>query len=280
MGNLDAIRRRRAIAARAAERYAANPAVAAVLLAGSVARGLADELSDIELDVYWRRPPTDAERTAAVEGAGWERVYAEVDRFEWADGYRIDGVKIDTSGFLCSTIDRYLGAALERGDAEPELQVRITALLQGEPLAGRAVIDEWRARCEPYPTALALAMVARGLALRPRERLDMLVARDDVLLLHRDLTDNLQGLMDALFGLNRVFAPHPFHKWLDWEASLLPFKPDDLVARIRGLLVAPPRQAVDELSALAEETFDLVARHLPQFAVAAAREAFAFRRIV
>ena len=36
----------------------ANPDVAAVLMAGSVARGLADDLSDIELDVCWSRSPT------------------------------------------------------------------------------------------------------------------------------------------------------------------------------------------------------------------------------
>jgi predicted nucleotidyltransferase len=279
VGNLDAIERRRAIAARAAERYVSNPAVAAVLLAGSVARGLADESSDIELDVYWRRPPTDNERKAAVEDAGWERVYAEVDAHEWADGYRIDGVKLDTSGFLVSTIDAYLTAALDRADTEPELQVRITALLHGQALCGDAVIDAWRLRCARYPTALALAMVGKGLALRPQERLDMLAARDDVLMLHRDLVHNLQGLMDALFGLNRVFVPHPYHKWLDWEASLIRHQPAALASRIRKLFTAPPREAVGDLSTLTEETFDLVSIHLPEFDLAPTRQAFGFRRI-
>ena len=46
------------IARRVADSYRANPHVAAVLVAGSVARGLADDLSDIELDVYWSRSPT------------------------------------------------------------------------------------------------------------------------------------------------------------------------------------------------------------------------------
>jgi len=238
MSSPNAIERRRAIAGRAAEQYADNPAVAAVLLAGSVARGLADDLSDIELDIYWRRPPTSDERIAAVEGAGWERVYAEEDEHEWADGYRIDGVKVDTGSFLTSTIDGYLTAALQDADTEPELQVRITALLHGEPFHGASLIGTWRDQCAVYPTPLALAMVAKGLDLRPRERLEMLVARDDVLLLHRDLVDNLQGLLDALFGLNRVFTPHPFHKWLEWEASLIPLKPEDLVLRIRRLLTA------------------------------------------
>ena len=278
MSHPDAIERRRAIARRAAAIYAANPAVAAVLLAGSVARGLADELSDIELDVYWRRPPADAERIAAVEGAGWARVYAEEDEHEWADGLRIDGVKLDVGGFLTSTIDDYLTTALEQADTEPELQVRITALLHGEALYGAPLIDAWRERCAIYPARLAIAMVAKGLALRPLERLEMLAARDDVLLLHRDLVDNVQGLMDALFGLNRVFAPHPFHKWLDWEASLLAVKPDNLAARIRRLLLAAPGEAVGEIAALAEETFDLVAAHLPEFRIAPVRAAFAVRR--
>jgi Domain of unknown function (DUF4037) len=267
------------IAAKAAAAYIANPQVAAVLIAGSVARGLADDHSDVELDVYWARAPTDDERVAAVEGAGWARVYAEVDENEWADGYSIDGVKIDTSGFLTSTIDRYLDAALDRGDVEAELQVRITALLHGCVLHGHGIIGAWRSRCAEYPTALALAMVATGLELRPRERLEILAARDDLLLLHRDLVDNIQGILDALFGLNRVYAPHPFHKWLDWEGTLLTVVPDDLIDRIRRLLVAPPSSAIEELCALTVETFDLVERWLPNADVTAARAAFDSRRI-
>ena len=140
------------------------------------------------------------------------------------------------------------------------------------------MIDEWRVRCSRYPTSLALAMVAKGLALRPRERLDMLAARDDVLLLHRDLVDNVQGLLDALFGLNRVFAPHPFHKWLDREGALLEDAPVDLVLRIRRLLVSPPHAAVEELCDLTFETFDLVERLLPAADVTTLRAAFGARR--
>jgi len=156
--------------------------------------------------------------------------------------------------------------------------VRITALLHGRPLHGDELIGVWRDRCATYPEPLALAMVQEGLELRPRERLEMLVARDDPLLLHRDLVDNVQGVLDALFGINRVFVPHPFHKWLDWEASLLPTKPDDLVGRIRRLLVSPPGEAMGLVCALAEETFDLAERLVPAYDAAGARAAFEFRR--
>jgi hypothetical protein len=274
----DPVATRLEIARRVAEGFSAQDGVAATLVAGSVARGLADDLSDIELDVYWSRPPTDDERTAAVEGAGWGRVYAAVDEHEWADGLAADGVKVDVSGFTTSTIDDYLDAALA-GDTEPELQVRATALRDGRVMSGGDLVDGWRDRLEVYPEALAVAMVEQGLSLRSRERLEMLAARDDVVLLHRDLVDGVQGVLDALFGVNRVWCPHPHHKWLDWEATLLPLRPDRLVERIRALVVARPDEIVSGLGSLVDDTFDLCELHLLEADVASLRADFDHRRI-
>ena len=276
---VDEVARRVAIARRAVRAWAAHPGVAAALIGGSVARGRADALSDIELDVYWTRPPTPADRRAGVEGAGFARVYAEVDENEWADGVMVDGVKIDVSGFLTTTIDDYLARALA-GDTEAELQVRVTALRDGIPLHGVERIDAWRARVADYPEALAVALVEQGLDLRSRERLEMLAERDDVFLLHRDLVDDVQGVLDALFGLNRVWMPHPFHKWLDWEETLLPHRPERLAERIRALLVAPPREAVDLVAGLVEDTYRLAARHVPAADLDPLRAGFELRRVV
>jgi hypothetical protein len=107
----------------------------------------------------------------------------------------------------------------------------------------------------------------------------MLAARDDVVLLHRDLVDGVQGVLDALFGLNRVWCPHPHHKWLDWEATLLLNKPDRLVERIRALMVAAPDEVVTGLGSLVDDTFDLCAVHLPQADVATLRRDFDHRRV-
>ena len=81
---------RRAAAERIAPVYAANPKVAAVILAGSTARGHADRFSDIELGVFWHEPPTDDERLAAIEQAGGEleTVYPLEDD-AWYDDWKL-----------------------------------------------------------------------------------------------------------------------------------------------------------------------------------------------
>jgi len=269
---VDELSRRVAVAEAMAPVYAANDGVAAVLLAGSVARGLADGRSDVEVDVYWHRPPTDEERRAVVDAAGWEWVYAEVDEHEWADGVRLDGVKVDVSQFTTATIDSYLDA-LGDGDTEPELQVRATALQDGRALAGHDRIEGWRGRLATYPEALGLAMLESALPPRPVERLEMLRDRDDPVLLTRDLLEGVHGLLDALFAVNRRYVPHPFHKWLTFECSRLVLAPPDLEARVRGVLAAP-MAGVPEFVRLTHETLDLVATHVPAYDVATVREEF------
>jgi hypothetical protein len=56
---------RMAVARRAAAGYGENPGLAALAVAGSVGAGVADRFSDLELDCYWFRPPTEADRLAA-----------------------------------------------------------------------------------------------------------------------------------------------------------------------------------------------------------------------
>jgi hypothetical protein len=278
MQTTDAVRRRRALAETVAAAYAADSSVQGVLLAGSVARNLADDFSDVEIDVFWGEPPTDVERSRPFRDHGWELVASEVDEHEWADSFLVQGVKVDTSQFLVSTIDAWIDDVMVAGDTEPELQVRITAIRQGHPLHNPALMARWRARTEPYPDVLAHAMVDDGLDFRPRERLDMLAARDDVLMLHSDLVDNVRGVLDTLMGLNHVYAPHPWHKWLDWETSQLTIAPPRLNQRIRRLLTVDSSTAVAEIAALVHDTFKLVDRHLPGYDTALRRAAFDRRR--
>ena len=273
------VTRRRTLAEHAAQFYAANPKVAVVLVAGSVARGTADKFSDIELDIFWNETPSEEERLAPIAPAGGTLSYKEADENEWADGFFIGGVKVDTSQFLVSTIERWLADAVERADPEVEKQLLIAAVQHGQVFHGEALVEHWRAKAAEYPTALTRRIVEENLAFRPRYLLEMLAARDDLLFFYKCVVEIEHLIMNALLALNRQYVGHPRHKWLDWQCAQLRIAPPNLAQRLKRILRDEPSAAVDQLHELIEELFDLVDLHLPGFDTGPARAVFGERRV-
>lgn len=182
-------RSRYTLAQQLAATYAASPKLAAVALAGSVARGWADHHSDIELDIYWAQPPSDDERVALVQRAGgridifwatppseeeYKRIFARTDGkisqlwpFEsdkWSEHYYVRGINIGISGFLSTTIERYLNDVLKHYTTDDERQMRMAAIQHAIPLYGADLLQRWQARIVQYPRELAVALIKEQLA--------------------------------------------------------------------------------------------------------------------
>jgi len=94
---------------RAAERvavaYGPAPNLAVAAVAGSVGAGLADRWSDLELDCYWREPPSDEDRRGPIRALGvdlegfWD--YDE-DEEEWSEVYQLGPLAVTISNFKFS----------------------------------------------------------------------------------------------------------------------------------------------------------------------------------
>ena len=63
-------------AQRLAKRLGTFEGIQAIVIAGSVARGYADEYSDIEIPIFWDPLPEDATRHAVVDALNGEFLYA------------------------------------------------------------------------------------------------------------------------------------------------------------------------------------------------------------
>lgn len=272
-----ASRWRYALARRVAPVYAANPHVAAVILGGSTARGHADRYSDVELGVFWRRPPTDTDRKAAADAINGDlvRLYPYDPAEEvWCNDYMLEVVH-----YTVDFLDRTLDAVLRQYDPAPLKQNLIAGVVDGAPMHNAALIQEWQSRAAPYPDGLARAVVKRHAQIDHFWRWEMWLARSgNLMMLYQVFTQVQQQLLHVLLGLNRVY--YFGFKWLDVIAARLAHKPPDLVGRLRGVYQVEPAAGAQKLATLVEETYDLIETHLPEIDVARLRDLFRYRRPV
>src|SRR5262245_33194274 len=118
----EATRWRVALAERIATSYASDNNARVVMIAGSVGRGSADRYSDVEVDVYYAEPPTEAERVAAVERCGGIAELLAQDEDEWEEQICLEGFHAHTSTFLVATMERYLREVVDLCSLAPAAQ--------------------------------------------------------------------------------------------------------------------------------------------------------------
>jgi Domain of unknown function (DUF4037) len=256
--------------------YTSRPAVAAVAVGGSVARGCADRHSDVELVVLWHEPPTvDQRRLAAPHVTGWSDHGYDADLDEWGDEYEAYGVKIDVSHRTPGGLERVISKVVDERDTSSRPQHVVSELLAAIALEGGELLDGMRRRADPYPEELVRAMVESHLRFGPHAWLERLVERDDVLALAEIHPVAVQAILGILLGLNRTY--HPGSKWVHRTVRGFEIRPPDLSDRLRAVLGSSPAAAVRELGRLIADTVDLVDRHLPQVDTAGARARIARR---
>ena len=301
----DATLWRLALARQIGAAYGVSPNVAAVYIAGSVARGWADRYSDIELDVYWTTPPSDAERFEIIRRAGGEadvhwgdppgdaeyrvllrKLQGHVSQVwpyedsEWSEHFYIHGVNIGVSAFLVETMDKWLADVVERFDTDDEKHMRVAAVKYAIPVHGDQLIARWKAGIR-YPDELAHALIAEQLAVDESWwQCDMLAGRNAVIPLMALFVTMKRRILRILLALNRIFLLDPRFKWADRLIEQMRIAPPDLGKRLRWVYRAEPASAVAELQRLMEEVLDLVDQVMPDRDTAFAREWLSYRRVV
>lgn len=232
------------------------PAVDEVVLTGSVSRGVADDVSDIEMLIVTPDEP-DLEAcfslaaACGLTGLGtWGRQGTPSAR---VSGLR-DGVPVE----LIWWSRAHAEAAVDDVFAG-EVSGTADALAHGVALRTSGLLARWQERLRHYPDELAHARIeeaaltwggfaAAGLLTiaRPGERL-ALVER---------MVDDASRVVRIVFALNRVWQPTM--KRLGDRAAALARKPERLAERIEEALTEPdPYRALLVLTELQLETVAL-----------------------
>lgn len=260
---------------------AATPGVDEVALSGSAARGTADRWSDVEVMVFWSRPPGEEERRAAAESAGAEvRRCFPFDEAEqvWCDDLSAgpDRLLVEVTHALVATAEENLDRLLGRFDPDPMLLNFAQGVLDAVPARESALLDGWKRRLDPYPDELQLAALRRSAQIDHFWRWRMYVDRRNPMLLASAMGETAGRLYATVLALNRRYGPTL--KSPDALSGRFDVAPRDFPERLRQSFAAPPAEQAAALASLIDETFDLIERHVPGVDVARLREIFHHER--
>ena len=226
------------------------------VLTGSVSRGVADEVSDIEMLIV---TPEQLELATCFEYARAAGL-AELDTWGAQDtparrvsGY-LDGVPLEliwwSREYAESSID-----ALFRGDAP----LAADALAHGVPLRTSGSLARWQMRLRDYPPELAAARIEEAAmtwaGFTPAGLLTIARPGERLALVERML-DDASRVLRIVYALNRVWQPT--HKRLAMRVAQLAVKPERLAERIEEALTeSDPRRALLIMTELQADTVAL-----------------------
>ncbi|WP_409293902.1 DUF4037 domain-containing protein [Peribacillus sp. SCS-26] len=249
--------------------YARNDSVVAVMLAGSVARGMQDHHSDIEIYVLWLEAPSDRERKDVIEALNGEIItFFDYEDEEWSDAYRVKGIKIEVSSFLTSSVSAFISKNVDQGRVDLDAQAVTASIVDGIPLYGAEVIIGLKKKAGAYPEILRKNMIESQLEFSSRwGARNAFVERGDFFIYQRLAWDTASRILMMLHGLNKMYVIHPGFKWIHETIRKMEIKPRNLEERIRTAVSGQTRESVMELESLLAETGALVERHLPGISI-------------
>jgi predicted nucleotidyltransferase len=237
-----------AVAQRVAD--ALPPEAFEIVLTGSVSRGVADDVSDIEMLVVTEDPLSLAKAFELARRAGLE------EQDSWGDlstptrrvfGY-LDGQPVETIWWSRELADELFASG---GSAE--------ALANGVALRTSGLLASWQERLAEYSDALVAERVEKAAerwgGFAPEGLLT--IARPDCALARMEwLIDSAQRVLAIVFALNRVHQPTA--KRLAARVEPLALKPERLAERIEEALAErDPRRALEVMTELKLDTVRL-----------------------
>ena len=263
-----ATERLRALARRVVDEALARGELRGALLAGSAGRGDADPWSDIDLLLYVDElPPAGTLEAIRLAVGGVGPVHNERDENYDGSDFFVGSVSVQAVYSRVAEVERRLGQRLvELQDLETPWQSGASGLLEGLVLHDDGVIEGWRERLREFPEPLRRALIELhwGDLFPLWYYVDNLEARDCEPFRLEMLVDGMLRLLGVLAALNRVYYSRFHLKRVDELVARFAVAPDRLKARLDALPGLPPREAAEELGALAAETRSLVLAELPE----------------
>lgn len=236
-----------------AQRYQALPGIDAVTVSGSLARGTADRMSDIDLSVYCITYPPEQERLSLLTGAPGvlDPLVEHACDTAW-----IDGTLVHVRYWLSGDVERMI-TAFPKPPEDFLLAEDLQCCLSLYDPAGR--LQQWKACVRSFSSPLIASIVDVTQQRRPiLARLwNDAWSRRDLLYLYGLMNQAANDWLVVLFVLNHRFLSTP--RWSHRELQSFSIIPRTGETRLCRIVDAMDRDVEDRwirLEALWEELID------------------------
>ena len=263
------------LAKRSLERFR-NENLVAALVTGSVAKGIADENSDIDTVLIYDRRLTNEEMEEIIAGAkatGGD-FYHGTPELGFAVYYYFEGVRCDFGFGHREDTERLFDEVINDTEAEPDLMkhLQVNGILDSVVLYGEEWVNKLRKQAAGFPESLQIKLVRHHLRFHPKWAIEkMAIERNDVLFYYETLLECTGNMIGILCGLNKIYHPGKI-KGAEYTVAKMKIKPRNFRERCTGLFKQKSTDAVSELYKMIEETCDLIDKHLPAVSTVRSRE--------
>lgn len=242
------------------------------LISGSVAEGIADARSDLDMSIVFDVLPPEASLRAAC-AAPWFWQNGSLDEGSLVVALHVDGIEVQIGYSDHATLARELDQVLVANDPDTPLHKLAEGLQKAEPLAGAERLLGLQERIAAFPEHLGLAMAAHFLGrVTPWRAIAQLVERDASVWCRELQVEAAYRLLGALAGLNGLYFTTFQFKRMHRFAERMQLAPPGFAARLERVLHGDAKTAFAELHALEGEVIGLVGSRWPGLDLAAVRE--------
>lgn len=262
----DAVTRRIDLARRLVERCPLELS-GEIALTGSTARGVADDESDLELNLWADAIPPLDKRIAWLTAAGASDLYAESvprpDDSYWIR-FTLDGIAGEIGWQTVAALDSLLDR-IRAGEAADQ-RVLAEIVCSAVPLRTSGRLAAWQATLAGYSDAVQAEIVAVAVAHWSKPNKAKRLARHgESLALTESLLKDLEVAVRLLYAVHRRWQPAP-----KWSLTVARTFAPEIVGRINAALSDPSLEGRVDLTA--QVCRDVLARVPDRYDVSAAVE--------
>jgi len=223
-----------------------------IVIIGSVAWGIADADSDIDLELWVYAPPPLEEARAWLEAAGAVNLLPNIDpdlgALEIVCRYR--GIWLEANWQIIRDKEEMFRAISAGKDTRRSHLAQASNVVHAVPLRSVGILGRWRGLLSHYPDTLQKRIIedAAEFWTFPHrvEVLWTLARRRELLGLTTWLMADVSDALRILFAINRQWEMD--WKQLEAACATLAIKPDQLIERINCVLSAEPLERRVEAS--------------------------------